>query len=521
MKVRQYSRTKNSLLNMATGLFGQLTLTLLRFISRTVFIQVLGASYLGIGGLFNNILSLLSLSELGVGSAILFKLYKPMAVKDERRVRVLVKFFKRAYILIGFTFLFLGFLMMPFLRVLIKDYDSLEGLGINAPIIFFLYLMQSVSTYLFSAYRTVIIKTAQKRYILNVVSFIYGIITIGVQIAILVYTQNFMLYVGVVIILGIFQNWTCAYIATRMYPWAFKKEKESLSRKEQWGILKDCAALMVFKVNGVVLKATDNLVLSFFIGLHMVGLYSNYHLIYLTINQFVKHFHGGVKESMGNAYAQESIEKNYFIFELMNFITILLKGTACVGIAVCSNELIDVWVGDEYIIPQPFPILIGIESLFFGLKINLGQVRNISGAFRQAWYRPIIGMVINLVVSIALCPIIGICGVIIGTITADVLANFLIDPVIIHKYSFKGYKPASHYYKKNLIFMLILAVVEIADFLICRVLVTGLPFVDLVLHVLVCAISVPVTFMLIYHKTDVCQYLFEKVRSSKWIKKYK
>lgn len=507
------------MLSMVTGVVGQFTLTLLRFVSRTIFIQVLGASYLGIGGLFNNILSLLALSELGLGSAILFKLYKPVAVQDERRVRMLVKFFKRAYILIGFTFLFLGLMLVPFLPLIIKDYDSLEGLGINAPFIFFLYLMQSVSSYLFSAYRTIILNSAQKKYIINVVSFIYGIITIGVQIAILIFTANFMLYVGVVIILGIFQNWTSAYIATKMYPWAFKKEKESLSRKEQWGIVKDCGALLIYKINGVVLLATDNLVLSFFMGLHMVGLYSNYNLIYLTINQFVAHFHGGVRASMGNAYAQESIEKNYFIFELMNFLTILLKGTACVGIAVCSNELIDVWVGDKYIIPQPFPILIGIESLFLGLKINLGQVRNISGAFRQAWYRPLIGVIINLAVSIALCPLIGICGVIIGTITADILSNFLIDPFIIHKYSFKGYKSASYYYKKNLIFILILAVVEMADFLLCKVVVTGLSFIDLILHILICAVSVPVTFLLIYKNTDVCQYIFEKVKSSKWIKK--
>ena len=509
------------MLNMGTGLFSQLSLTLLRFVSRTVFIQVLGVSYLGIGSLFNNILSLLSLSELGIGSAILFKLYKPMADRDEKRVRILVKFFRRAYIVIGLSFLFLGLLMTPFLRFIIKDYDKLEVLNINAPVIFLLYVLQSVSSYLFSAYRTIVIKTDQKRYILNVVGTIYDFITIGIQIAILVFTQNFMLYVSTVVIMGILQTLTNAYISTKMYPWAFKKEEESMSSKEQTSIFKDCGALFVFKVSGVVLKATDNLVLSSIKGIEYVGLYSNYYLIYLTINQFVQKFHSGVKESMGNAYAKESIAKNYFIFELMNFITILLKGTACVGIAVCSNEFIHLWVGDKYVVPQPLPILIGIESLFVGLKINLGQVRNISGAFRQAWYRPLIGIAINIVVSVILCHYIGICGVIIGTITADILANFMIDPVIIHKYSFQGYKPASYYYKKNLTFILILAVVEIADFLICRVVATGLPIVDFVLHAIICLVSVPVTFLLIYQKTDVCQYLFEKVRASKWMQRNK
>ena len=131
------------------------------------------------------------------------------------------------------------------------------------------------------------------------------------------------------------------------------------------------------------------------------------------------------------------------------------------------------------------------------------------------------GIVINLGVSIVLCKYIGICGVIIGTITADVLTNFLIDPFIIHKYSYKGYKPASYYYKKNLTYMLLLAVVGIADYLLCRVMVTGLPIVDLVLHALVCLVSVPVTFLLIYQKTDVCQYLFERAKSSKLMQRIK
>lgn len=509
--MKEYSRTKNSTLNLVTGLGGQLVLTLLHFVSRTVFIHVLGSVYLGIGGLFLNVLSFLSLSELGLGSSIVYKLYKPLAEKDEKRVRVLMKFYKQAYIVIGISILLLGMAMIPSLPLIIKDYDTLPALGINPVIVFMLYLLQSVTSYLFFAYRTVIIKTAQKLYVLNVVDFFINVVIIIIQIIVLLCFEDYMTYLAVVILFNFVKNAINAVIAHRMFPYAFKREKESISRKEAIGVFKDCGALFIFKISGVALKATDNIVLSAFIGLSIVGLYANYLLFYNTIKRLINHFYRSIKHSMGNAYATASLKKNYFIFETVNFMTILLNGTAGVLVAICANETIEVWVGKDYVIPQPFPILMGIEMLFTGLKINLGQVRNISGAFRQAWFRPAIGVIINVVVSIVLCQKIGICGVIIGTIVSDILSNFIIDPFIIHRVSFKGYKPASYYYRKNLIFIILLFMIGAVDYLICSQIVLNIKILSLILHIIVCFVSVPVTFYLIYREGDVCQYLYGKM----------
>lgn len=250
-------------------------------------------------------------------------------------------------------------------------------------------------------------------------------------------------------------------------------------------------------------------------GLAIVGLYANYHLITQTINQLLNKFYVSIKASLGNVYAKEGIERSYFFFEVTNFLTILLKGTACVGIAICSSELIEIWIGEQYVIPQPFPILLGITTLFGGLKINLGQVRNITGAFRQAWMRPAWGVVINVVVSIVLCRQIGICGVIIGTITADILANFMIDPHIIHKYSFKNYKPTSYYYKKNLIYIFILGLIGCADYYICKTIMLPLPIMSLLLHIAICGLSVPLVFFALYWRTDICNYLVAKIMKGK------
>lgn len=515
MKNKEYSRTKNSALNITTGLGSQVAMSVLHFIARTIFIQVLGPSYLGIGGLFKNILTLLSLTNLGLDTAINFKLYRPLADKDEKRVRILMKFYKQAYIVIGTVILVLGLLAIPLLPVLIKDYDKLDTLGINAPLVFLLYLFQSISSYWFFAYRSTIIKTAQKKYVINIISFFVELVTVILQIAVLLIFGDFLWYIAIVIVTTLIGNVITAVIAHRMYPYAFEQEAESITKEERRNIFKDCGALFVFKISRVVLKTTDNFVISSVIGLASVGLYANYLMFYTTINQLIGHFYGGVKASMGNIYAKDGIEKSYFMFEVMNFMTILLKGTACVGVAVCVNEIIELWIGVDYILPQPFPTLLGIEILFNGLKINLGQVRNISGAFRQAWIRPVWGCILNVALSIYLCQKIGISGVIIGTITADIFANFMVDPRIIHRYSFKNYRPVSYYYKKNLLFLVILAMVGAMDFYLCSLIATPFALLNITLHIFCCLVSVPVVFVVLYWHTEVTQYIYHKMVASR------
>lgn len=508
---KNISRTRNSFLNMSTGIGSQLVTSILHFFTRTIFIQTLGVSYLGIGGLFTNILSLLSLTELGLDTAINYKLYKPIAVGDEKRVRLLMKFYKQAYIVIGLTILALGILTIPLLPLLIKDYAKLDELGINAPLVFILYLLQSVSSYLFFAYRTTIIKTAQKTYVLNVVDFFTNIVTSIVQVAVLIFTKDFLFYISIIIIFNLVRNIVNAVISQRMFPYAFDKEEETITKEERNGIFKDCGALFVYKISGVVQNASGNLILSAFIGLAAVGLYSNYLLLTKTINTLLGHFYVGVKASLGNVYAKEGIAKSYFMFEMMNFMTILLKGTAGVGVAVCTNELISVWIGSEYTIPQPLPLLLGIHITLGGLKTNLAQIRNITGAFRQAWLRPVWGSILNIVIAIILCPRIGIIGIVIAIVVSDIFANLMIDPGIIYRVSFKNYKPVSEYYKKNSIYLIVLLLIGIFDYYLCALITTPYPIIDLVLHCIICCLSVPLIFIGVYYQQEECKYVTEKV----------
>jgi O-antigen/teichoic acid export membrane protein len=406
----------------------------------------------------------------------------------------------------------LGLCIIPALRWLIKDYDSLEALGINAILIFCLYLFKSASSYFFFAYRSSVIRADQREYIINVVSYVTSLISCILQIAVLVVFHNYMVYTITVICCGIFENIINAIIATCLYPNLFIKEKERLPKEEIVSMLKDCGSLFLYNVNNVVLKATDNLVFSSFLGLTAVGLYSNYYMLYTTINTILIKFIGSCRASIANVYASEETSRSYFFFEVINFMVVFIYGTACVGVAVVGDEFIRCWIGDKFVLSQPFALLIGIEILFSGLKTNLGQMRNVTGVFQKAWYRPIISACINILLSVILVQNIGMIGVIIGTLCSDLFSNFMVDPRIIHKYSFKGYKPVSYYYIKNLGYISVLCIVGAIDFVLCRNIRFGNDIITLIIHAGICSVSVPMGLLAVYRRSPIVKYMLEKLK---------
>ena len=510
---KETSRTRNSILNIITGFGGQFLSIVLNFITRTVFISVLGKEYLGINGLFSDILTMLSLTELGLDTAINFKLYKPLATGDKQRVRVLMKFYRDAYRVVGFVIAILGIGLIPALPVLIHDYGSLASLHINAVLIFLMYLLQSVSSYWFFASRAAIVRADQHEYLLNLTRYIVLFVSSACQIVVLVVRRNFVEYTLCLVAFTILQNFVNAFIAKRFYPWAFDRTSERIERSELKGLFKDLGALFVFKVNHVVMFATDNVVISAFIGLAAVGVYSNYLLIFNAINSTLKRFYSAISASAGNLFAMADPKKKYQFFELINFITFLIYGTACVGVTVTVNEMIMTWLGEDFVIPQPFPVLIGVELLFNGLIASLNQLRSITGVFRQLCWVQVLGAFLNIIVSIILVHPFGIYGVAWGTIISHFTTFFLIEAWGLNKYCLDNYYSVVRYYLKCTKYSIILFAVACIDFLVCKNIFTGYGWFSFLIHVFVCAVSVPVGMCMICWKQDETKYILKYVQS--------
>lgn len=499
---KKKTRTQNSAMNFITGIGGQLLNIILQFIVRTVFIHTLGKEYLGVNGVFSNILSMLSLAEFGFGSAILFKLYSPLASSDHYRISILMGFYKTVYRIIGLVVAIIGCILIPFLPYIAKDYESLQQIGINGTIVFLLYLFQSVSSYLFFAYKSAIIKADQREYIINVVKFVGSIFSSIIQILVLYTTKNFTIYIVVLIARVIIENLIVARIADKQYPYILEKSEGHLERKEIKETIKDCSALFLYKLNDVVLKATDNLVLSVYLGFGMVGLYSNYYIFYTTITAIFTRTFGSIVHSLGNLHAVKNAKHEYLIFKEINLITALIGGTAGVGIAVVADEMVGTWIGTEWVIMQPFSILMGVEVYTLALRQELSRYRHSMGLFQQAKFRPLIGMIINLVASVLLVKCWGICGVLAGTIISDWLTVVWYDPWIVHKYGLRNEEEIPKYYLRFLKNTLIVISVGWIDSVICKSFFVGHGWFSVAVHIMICALTVPIVFLLLNCKTE-------------------
>lgn len=490
------------MLNMFSGFGSEILMYFLTFATRTVFIQTLGRDYLGIGGLFTNILTMLGLAELGVREAMNFRFYKPLKENDQDKLIALMAFYKKVYRIIGFVILGLGLAVIPFMGVLIKDIAKYEQLGVNLTVVYLLYLLQCVTGYWFYAYKTTIIKAAQKEYYINLSLYVGVLVTNVAQIVILLCFEDYLLYVSIVIFLNILQNLANAVIADKMFPFLRQKPKYLLSKAEKRDIFKDCGAISLFSISTVVLKATDNLVLSAFIGLEIVGLYSNYLMVYNALKKIIKKIFRSAEASIGNLFAnaKNSVKQTYFLFS--NYIMVLLGGTISVCVVILSDPFIRQWVGDSFVIPMPFALLMGVELYVISMKLVLEQMRNVMGLFRQVKWRPVLAVVLNVALSVWLVNVCGIYGVLIGTVVSELLTVFVIDPVIIYKHGFGGEFRVRTYYFKNLLYLLELTVLGVLNFLFTQFVLTGFGWLSLILHAAVCFFSTGGVLVLLNRGTE-------------------
>ena len=293
------SRTKNTLRNMKTGAIVQIINKLMAFIVRSVFIQVLNTEYLGIHGLFTNVLTILSFAELGIGTAIIFNMYKPVAENDKEKIKSLMKLYKKAYNIIGIIVFILGICVIPFMNIIIKDIPDVKE---NIIFIYLLFLFNTASSYFFT-YKKSIIYAHQKQSIIDNLDSIFYFLKSIFEIIFLVLTKNFIVYL-IIQILGTFlENVTIAKKADKLYPYLKEKNVLPLEKTENKGIFNNVKSLIVYQLGGVIMNGTDNILISSLINVSTVGICSNYIMIINSIKSIVSSMLNGVNESIGNLNA--------------------------------------------------------------------------------------------------------------------------------------------------------------------------------------------------------------------------
>lgn len=422
------SRTKNSARNMIVAWAMQIVSILMSFISRTVFIKLLPAEYLGLSTVFSNVLSVLSLSELGIGTAIIANLYKPIADDDKPQIRKLMTFYSSAYRFIGVFVISCGILLMPVVPYICKTETEIEGLRFY----FLLFVLQSASSYFFS-YRRSLITAYQQEYICSLVSQGSVILSHLSQMGVLLLTKNYTLYLLVGITFNFLNNGFIYWFSGRKFPFIKKHDKEKLPKSERKNLFKDVRSVMLIKVGRVVVDSTDNILISSFLGLIWSGLYSNYLLLITSINQFVTIIFNATSASIGNYYASHNNEENYQLFKNMQSMAHCVYGFCSVCFAVLFQPFISLWIGDDYLLDYPTVLIIVLNFYVAGIIKMPDSFAAVAKLFSKTRKKAIATAGVNLVASLILMRFFGLAGVFLGTLAGQLAAGLWLDAFYLYK----------------------------------------------------------------------------------------
>lgn len=436
-------RVKYATKNIAFGWIGNIATLLLGAWLRQVFIARLGDTLLGVNDYYTSILTVLSLAELGIGTAFNYSLYGPVARNDVEKIKSYMFLYKKAYRVIACVIAVIGVAAAPFLKYLIKDPGSNSWRDLT--IYYFIFLFNTVSTY-FVAYKYSLVNAQQKNYIQTNIITVTKAVTVTLQIAGLLVFSDFYLYLLTSAAVELLQKIFVSFYLNKLYPYLRDKKAERLSKDEVGGIVSQTKALIFHKVGDMARLQTDTAIIGAFIDVTTVGFVGTYNYVISSVSNFVNIIFNSVLSGFGNLIATESKEKQYLMFRVYRFFACWIYGFSAIGFYLLLSPLIQLWVGEERILPNLVIGCIMIDYYFKGERIVLSNYKTAAGVFEQDKYLALIQGAVNLVISIALVQKIGLVGIYIGTIISGLIAN-ITKPFIIYKVCFG--KNAAVYFRDS------------------------------------------------------------------------
>jgi len=425
----------------------------LGFISRTIFIRYLAVEYLGVNGLFTNILSLLSLAELGIAGAISYSLYQPLAEKDEKKLAGLINFFAKVYTRIALIIAVLGLMVVPFLDNIV-DHPP-QGIADNLTLIYLLFLFNTVTSY-FMQYKLSLFQADQKNYIISKNNIlIFMLQNIG-QIVVLMLFQNFILYLIVQAVFQLAGNFIISSQVGKHYPFLDKYTQETVDESTKKSIYANVKSMSLVKIGGLLVNSTDNLILNYFSGLVMVGFLSNYNLLIGLASGLIVQVFSGLTGSIANINAIESQEKKIETFHIINFANFWIYGLASIGIIFLINDFIELWIGPKFMLPLSVVILLAINFFMYGMQNAVWLFKITFGFFKQGQYLIILTAIINLILSFAFGWYYGLLGILTATAIARLVTNTWYDPYIVFKFGLE--QNPLDYLKKYIKYLVVISV---------------------------------------------------------------
>ncbi len=500
------SRSKRTAQNVVMGFAYQAMVMILSFVSRTVFIYTLGTEYLGLNGIFTDVLTLLSMADLGFGTAMAYSFYKPLAENDTKKLSALISFYSKVYNTIAAVVLALGLCCIPFLKYIINTDKEIPNL-----VIYYLFSLFNVVVSYLLAYKTTILTADQKDYKVVQIRMATTCIRTILRIAVLVIWHNYILYLAIGCATNLLNNVVASRKAEKEYPFIKEKVKDtSVINEAKKGIVENMKSVFIYKVSTTMFGATDNIIISMIVSTAAVGLYSNYFMISTKLLIVEQIIFSAMTASIGNIIAKESYEKRYSVFQSMQSVSFIFCGIITSTFCIMVNDVIRVWLGESFLFPTVTVIAITINTYFSCALQPLWIYRDATGLYRKTKYVMLIAAIENIVLSVVLGHLIGVAGVIFASAIARVTTYCWYEPRLLFKEYFA--RGAAKYYISIFMNVVLLGVtIAVIYFFSSRISVENWP--QLIIKGAAVGILCTLIFIGAYIKTDGAQNILKKVRS--------
>lgn len=493
------TRIDNSKRNLLCGLFCQTTGILFSFANRQLFIALLGKEYLGIHSLFSNILTLLSLTEMGIGNTFLFFLYKPIHDQDYVRLQSLLCFCKKLFNHVALGVFVLGLLVIPVLPLIVDVDMEFQKIATY----YFIYLMNSVLSYC-SVSKSLMIEACQKNYITNLFKTVCQMIQNVVQMVLLLVFYNYMLYLFIQIGCTILYNISISYKLHRMYPYIFKERGEKPGEEDKRYIWQMIRSTFIYKAGIVLMNNTDNMLISIIISTVTVGYYSNYKMVESVVNQFVGISIRAITASLGDLNAEGSKEHSLSTFRMLVFVFHVLTAFCSICLLLCLNSFIFLWLGESYTLEMSVVFAMIFCFYISNIITPVWVYRETTGLYQETKYLMLIAALINLILSVGLGNLVGLSGIIVATGLARVCTTVWYEPKILFNKTFD--KNVNAYYVQQTRY--IIQTILCAVFSYCVTWNFSITLTGMIGKIIVVLLVVLTVFILFNRKT--AEYIYTK-----------
>lgn len=496
------SRTKNSLKNIIFNNLYQLLNIILNFIVRTIFIKTLGENFLGLNGLFTNILSILSLAELGIGTAMVYSMYKPIANEDTEKIKELVSYYKILYRRIAIIVFLVGISIIPILQYIVNvDIDITK-----IQIYYLLYLLNSVFSYLL-LYKTSIVTASQKEYLIKKYDIVFLIVKSVLQSIVLIVYNNYLLYLIIQILSTIIVNILKSNKSEKEYNYI--KEKRELPDADKKDIWKNIKSLLCYQIGNIMLNNTDNILISIIVGTIYVGYYSNYYMIVSAVTTLCALIFTSLQSSIGNYNINSSNKDKLLLYKALNFLAFVIYGFCSIMFLILFQDFIELWIGSQYLLTKDVVFIMIMNFYICGILYPNWCFRYTTNLFNVAKYAIIICSILNIVLSVLFGIKFGMFGILLATIVSRLCTTFWYEPHILYKTIFK--ENSKRYYISQLfnfiIFLLSLIIIEY----ICSFISINNAILKIILKAICGGIIYISICIVLFRKTEGYAFLKEKI----------